>query len=308
VFKNITRALLGSTIVVALALGVAGLPQHQELPKARTHQTALPEVQEPVIDWSKFTGASCLVTKDNFGFRTCPRGTSTGYWDVAFIGDSHMRQYFAVLDYLALKYKWRVTFISKSACPVGNHAILPDHISASCRDWNARLENYLNNRKAFDFVINSNSAFVSHGSPRVGEAYRSTVLSEVKRGASWFVISDNPKPRLDFIDCLSQFGAANVQHCSLPYSRSMKPIDIMPIAIQGIPNTYSIDLRTKFCPHNICPPLINGRIVYRDKSHISALFARTLVGYIDAAIPAKFKGLPDNLVLRLMRPGQTIAN
>lgn len=306
--KNIARALLGSTIAVALALGVAGLPQRKVEPKVPAHEVVLPEVQEPAIDWSKFTGASCLVTKDNFGFKTCPRGTSTGYWDVAFIGDSHMRQYFAVLDFLALKYKWRVTFISKSACPVGNHTILPDHISASCRDWNARLGNYLAQRKAFDFIINSNSAFVSHGSPKVGEAYRNIVLSQVNRGAKWFVISDNPKPRRDFVDCLSQFGAANVDKCSLPYSRSMVPIDIMPIAIEGIPGTYSIDLRTKFCPNDICPPLINGRVVYRDKSHISALFARTLVGYIDAAIPAKFKGLPDNLVLRLMRPGQTIAN
>lgn len=299
--KNFVRALLGSTIAVALALSLAGLPQHQEITKVQPRHSALPEVQEPVIDWAKYTGASCLVTKEDFGFRTCPRGARNGYWDVAFIGDSHMRQYFAVLDYLALKYKWRVTFISKSACPVGNHSILPDHISASCRDWNARLEKYLAKRKAFDFVINSNSAFVSHGSSRVGEAYRSTVLSEVRRGASWFVISDNPKPRVDFMDCLSQFGYSNPAACALPYSRSMTPIDIMPIALQGIPNTYSIDLRTKFCPHNICLPLINGRIVYRDKSHISALFARTLVGYLDAAIPRKFKGLPDNLALRLMR-------
>jgi hypothetical protein len=297
--KPLFRVLLSSTLLVALSLGVGGNPQ--QVPTApKPHSSALAQVHEPAIDWTKLTGANCLVTKTDFGFTACPRGSRDGYWDVAFIGDSHMRQYFAVLDYLALKYKWRVTFISKSACPVGNHEKLPKHISASCRDWNHRLEKYLNHRKAFDLVINSNSAFVSHGSPEVGAAYRETVLSEVSRGASWFVISDNPKPRRDFVDCISHFGSASGKECALTYRQSMVPVDIMPSAIKGIADTYSIDLRSKFCPHNICSPVIGGTVVYRDTSHISALFARTLIGYIDAAIPGKFKDLPDNLVLRLM--------
>lgn len=301
--KKLSRLALGAAISLALLFGLAGTGNHQpHLPK--NHATkALPEIIEPSIDWAKFTGASCLVTKENFGFKTCARGSSAGYWDVAFIGDSHMRQYFAVLDFLALKYKWRVEFISKSACPVANHVLMPKHISASCRDWNARLENYLAGRKHFDLIINSNSAFVSHGSAAVAAGYRKTVMSQVNRGSSWFVISDNPKPRRDFVDCILENGGNSAKVCSLPYSKAMVPPDVLPGAITDIPNTAQIDLRTKFCPNDICSPVIKGTVVYRDKSHISALFARTLVGYIDAAIPKKFKGLPDNLVLRLLRPG-----
>jgi hypothetical protein len=301
-FKRIARVGLSAALLVALGLGISGSPQVIVEHSASKASKQLPEIQQPAIDWTKFTGASCLVTKENFGFKTCNRGSSAGYWDVAFIGDSHMRQYFAVLDYLALKYKWRVTFISKSACPVADHELMPKHISASCRDWNARLENYLTHRKPFDFIINSNSAFVSHASAAVGAGYRKTVLSQVKRGSRWFVISDNPKPRRDFVDCILVNGGESEKKCSLPYDKSMVPVDVLPGAIEGIPGTYSIDLRSKFCPNNICPAVINGVVVYRDKSHITALFARTLVGYIDAAIPAKMKGLPDNLALQLLRP------
>ena len=263
--------------------------------------STLPHIAEGRIDWNKTESGNCLVAKDAFGFTACPRGVQNGFWNVALIGDSHMRQYFADLDFLARKYNWRLTYISKSACPVGTQAMLPSHLSASCRDWNGHLESYLAAHPAFNLIINSNSAFVSHASPEVAAAYRSIVKSQLRRGTAWFAIWDNPKPRKDFLSCIAIQGDMARKRCSLSYEQSMRPLDVLPAAIQGFSNVTTLDLRSKFCPADLCSPIINGIVVYRDKSHISNAFSRTLVGYLDAAIPQRFRRDPQYPILNLGR-------
>lgn len=266
--------------------------------------SGLAQTKEGRINWNKTENGNCLVAKDKFGFTACPRGDLNGYWNVALIGDSHMRQYFADLDFLAHKYHWRLTYISKSACPVGNQSMLPKHISASCRDWNGHLEKYLTANAPFNLVINSNSAFVSHGSPQVAGAYEATVKSQLKRGTAWFAIWDNPKPRPDFMACIAAQADMARKRCSLSYHQSMRPIDALPAAISSYKNVTTLNMRSIFCPDDLCAPIMHNIIVYRDKSHVASAFAKTLVGYIDAAIPQRFRREPAYPILQLQRQNQ----
>jgi hypothetical protein len=256
-------------------------------------QKILPSLDDPsAIDWSQVESGNCLVVKDGWGFRACAKGDPKGYWRVGLIGDSHMRQYFAPLDILAKRYHWQVTYISKSACTVADWQLFPhNRAEPSCWDWNHKLADYFANNPQFDLVINSNSAFVSNGDPAMAAAFKATVESQISRGTQWLVISDNPKPSLDFQTCIAKSGKRAQQLCALPYAKAMVPTDVLPGAVSSLPQVQVADFRSTFCP-NLCPAVINGVQVYRDFSHISSNFAKTMLPQLDAVIPESFKHKP----------------
>jgi hypothetical protein len=294
VLRKSLVALIGATL--AAVLSAAGV-QPAEANLATTAPIPLSsgtsgESDWSSVDWSSVESGNCLIVKDRFGFRACDRGDAKGYWRVAFVGDSHMRQYFAPLDILAHKYHWQVKYISKSACTVANHLQFPEDLgSDSCRDWNRQLEEYFAKNKPFDLIVNSNSAFVSQNDPRMALAFRTTVQSQTNRGTQWLLISDNPKPTPDFQACIKANGAKAAQVCQIPYSKAMVPADILPKAVGSHPGVHVADFRKEFCPNN-CPAVIKGVTVYRDFSHISSSFAKTLLPDLDASIPAVFKHKP----------------
>jgi len=47
-------------------------------------------------------------------------------------------------------------------------------------------------------------------------------------------------------------------------------------AAAGLRHVHVLDLTDLFCDGGVCPPVKNGIIVYRDNSHISEPFARSL--------------------------------
>jgi len=275
---------------VFLALALAALLAPAGLAAPATANT----LDDPSkVNWNKVERDTCLVVKDGWGFKACNKGDRKGYWNVAFIGDSHMRQYFSPLDVLAFRYHWKVTYISKSACTVANHDLYPIklHPDYSCRSWNRALEKHFAGNPKFDLIINSNSAFVSHANKQMAQAFKATVLSQTQRGSQWLVISDNPKPALGFENCITKWGKLAERACRLPYSKAMVPADILPRTVHQIPGVSVADFHPLFCPHE-CPAIINGVTVYRDYSHVSGDFARQLLPFIDAAIPARFKSKP----------------
>jgi hypothetical protein len=245
------------------------------------------------VDWSIVENGNCLVVKDGWGFKACTKGDTSGPWNVAFIGDSHMRQYFTPLDVLAFRYHWKVTYISKSACPVANHDLYPiqRYPDYSCRSWNRSLERYLKSKPPFDLVVNSNSAFDSHGNIEMARAFKNTVLSQTTRGTKWLVISDNPKPQPNFQKCIADNPAKAEHVCRIPYSKAMKPADVLPRAVHAIAGVTVADFRATYCPH-MCPAVINGITVYRDYSHISKEWSKQMLGKLDAAVPSEFKSAP----------------
>jgi SGNH domain (fused to AT3 domains) len=252
-----------------------------------------PSLDDPsAVDWSQVESGNCLVVRAGWGFRACAKGDPKGYWRVGLIGDSHMRQYFAPLDILAKRYHWQVTYISKSACTVADWQLFPhNRAEPSCWDWNHKLADYFTNNPQFDLVINSNSAFVSNGDPAMAAAFKATVESQVSRGTKWLVISDNPKPALDFQACIAKNGSKAQQACALPYAKAMVPTDVLPAAVSSLPQVQVADFKKTFCP-NLCPAVINGVQVYRDFSHISSNFARTMLPQLDSVIPEEFKHKP----------------
>jgi hypothetical protein len=49
------------------------------------------------------------------------------------------------------------------------------------------------------------------------------------------------------------------------------------VAAQGLPNVRVVDLNDAICPTDPCAPVIGNVLVYRDTSHLTGTYVRSLV-------------------------------
>lgn len=233
----------------------------------------------------------CAVTTKQLGFKVCESGNRDSQISVALIGDSHTRSWFNPTRELAKKYGWKLTSISKSACPPLDPKIMPTSLpSETCKPWNESLWRLFDGDPGFDLVINANSSYVTHGYQSYAKAFASMVKRITAKGSTVLVIRDNPKPLQTVISCLKVNAQNAASACSVSRSMAMKPKDPMPAAVSGLPGVLTADFTDSFCGPSTCLPIIDGITVYRDYSHMSPTWALHLTPVLDAAIPAKFKG------------------
>jgi hypothetical protein len=92
------------------------------------------------------------------------------------------------------------------------------------------------------------------------------------------VIRDTPVSASDVPGCVSE----DLQHldsCAFPRVRDRtKEFDAR--AARAVPGTDLIDINADICPQNLCRAVIGNALVYRDKSHLTATFSRTLAPQI----------------------------
>ncbi|MEY2954642.1 MAG: hypothetical protein RL530_243 [Actinomycetota bacterium] len=232
----------------------------------------------------------CVVSTKVDNFSHC-QTDSSGRFSVAIIGDSHARSWFEPMRLLAQKYSWKLTVISKSACPILDPEKFPKHLpSETCKSWNQQLQSYLATNPKFDLVVTASSSLVTHGYQSFATSFRAAVPSITGSGARLLVIRDNPKPASGFQRCIRENPRTAGAACARPRHEALTPKDPMPTAVRDMTNVKIADFTNSFCGPKLCQPVIGGIVVYKDHSHMSKAFARHLTPVLDAAIPAKFKG------------------
>ena len=238
-----------------------------------------------------FVFTECNTGTNVKDLEVCTSGRPNATLRVAFMGDSHTRQYFPALFNLADKYNWQVTIISKSGCPIQGVSPFPaasDH--RFCKEWNKSREKYLASVKPFDLIINSNSAFLTRGRSDIAAAFKHAIQLQLDRGSKVVTIFDNPKPSANILKCYKTAGDNANSQCSVTRKKAFATKDTLPLAIKDLEGVTVLDFSNSYCgvsksAPNDCPPIIKGVKVYRDHSHITSTFAGTLQGRIAAGLP-----------------------
>ena len=289
-----SRQLLTAGLTMVLLLGVSGglgVAAQQQFKNISQSFELNPPLNNLTGGYKGPEKPDCKVSREGTGFLACQKGDVAGTVRVAFIGDSHTRQWFIPLDELAFKYHWNVTLISKSACTLVDPDNYPNNLTHfSCQGWNRQLLKYLDSAQPFDLVINSNSTLVTQGRSDVASAYRSMVQKITANGHTKFVsIHDSPKPDPNFVSCIETWMQQAGTKCAVSRSVGMTPPDVLPDAVKDLPGVTVVDLTDYFCNAKTCSPVKGNIVVYRDNSHITSTWAKHLEPQLDASLPAEFK-------------------
>lgn len=285
--KRVTARLLAACAVLVL-LGATALVSDAAVRRYEPGFAAVETDKGPVFR------QGCLLYTTALNSPPCHYGV-VGSEKKAFVfGDSHSLQWTPALIEVANRRGWELTMLMRKNCS----AAIVD-TDPVCNKWRlnslARIEN---ERPALIFVA-SNTApntFVRRNGKRLSRAaseplFRKGMYASLLRlrrtGAEVTLMRDLPMSR-EFLpsECLKE----NLRHpgrCSFEADRPIsEAYDYA--AAKRLPRVQIIDPLPKVCPGGLCRAAHGNILKYRDRGHISATYARTLSGWLDARLQDPF--------------------
>jgi hypothetical protein len=223
---------------------------------------------------------------------------------VALIGDSHAGVYRIPLDTVARAHGWRGLRFGHSSCPLSAAPRdLPGPERAHCTRWRAAVVQWLREHPDVHTVFVSQLAAGRGVVTHRGQDQFTT--AEQGYEAAWkglpasvtrvMVIRDNPSVALDTNACVERAMTARKpagRACALPRREALDP-DPAAAAAKRLGGRVSLlDLTPFFCDARLCYPVIGGVLVYKDLTHITSEYGKTLAPYLESEVRRlKIKGL-----------------
>ena len=220
---------------------------------------------------------------------TCVFGAARGRVRITLFGDSHALQWLPALDRAARANGWRVTSITKSACPSANVRYDDSGPAAhrpSCDVWRRKVIAWIR-RHPQDLVIVANSRGYDLLDSRGRElpkaaadvAWRAGVgrtLRAMPDDVRLMVLGDVPAPGRPIARCLAR-NPRDISACQRSRRKSWGALrdDAERAAAEANGALFRSPAST-VCPYDPCPIIIGRTLLWRDKSHLTATFTRQL--------------------------------
>ena len=244
------------------------------------------------------TGEDCASEDDDdYPVTTCTLGDPEGKFAVALIGNSHASHWAPALVEIAVLRHWRITTYLAAGCATAKTE--PDWDSGEdsaedCLRWNRQVMDALRADPP-DLVVVSNRTSnpaegeedleSSYGAWEAGYGRTLLELSAMKKPV--VVLRDTPAAENADLESPPECVATrrDPNDCSGP-REDWVPVDpaadaAAAMAGRGI---SVIDLNDYLCTLDTCTSVVGGVIAYRDHSHMTATFNRTLAPYLDEEI------------------------
>jgi peptidoglycan/LPS O-acetylase OafA/YrhL len=203
---------------------------------------------------------------------------------VAVVGDSKMAQWMSPLAAIAEAEGWRLETYLKSACGLNPALEATDY--PECVEWISRVVGHLTSEPGrVDVVIGSmgrsRSSSAADDMEDYVEGHLRTWRALEAAGARVVVVADTPTPVRSELDGADSVYECVAEHrddwggCSFTRNDGSGTPAIREAAAQ-MSSVDLIDLNPWVCPSDQCPPVIGEVLVYRQGSHITDTYARSL--------------------------------
>jgi parallel beta-helix repeat protein len=228
------------------------------------------------------TATTPLLPCDEFG-------DPTGQTDVVLVGDSHAGMWLPAVNELAVQKGWRLTFMAKTGCPVGDYPTFElsgyaNRPYTECNAWRSAIIRHIAALKPALVIVASEQRSIAAAEPN--GLTRS--LDAIKKSAKRVIfLADTPKPSTDVPDCLAAHGD-DLPACDLSVAAAgvQSSGRLAEIAGAEAAGAFVVDPTPWFCTATLCPAVIQDAIVYVDASHITETYALLREPQLAAAIEA----------------------
>ena len=208
----------------------------------------------------------------NKGMKSCSYGSKDAHLNVALVGDSHAAMLIPGLVPELDDVDWRLDTYVGWGC---QWTVSVDN---QCRAARADIQEHLLNGH-YDLVITT-AARHAYAAQPYGQAVQDYVTAWkpiIDAGVQVVVIADNPRPDASTRECLisARDDLKKAEECGTDKSSAFALPDhlVDAAATAGVP---LLRFDEAYCQGDRCPMVVNHIVVYRDESHITATFSKTL--------------------------------
>ena len=240
----------------------------------------------------------CQQGVESVEARRCNFGDPAGTKTVALVGDSHSAQLLPGIDAVAKERGWKIISYTKGACPWVDVDISDVNVKqgsrpfAECRKWVQGVTEALTAERP-DMIIAGMSRYRTHNgssvddsevsNTRLVEGMRATWSPFLKQGIPVVSVRDTPGPGIIVPDCVVQNTAA-LSRCAVQKGKALPSNPPEVAATVGTTGTFVLDMTDSLCFGDTCPAVIGNVLVYRDSNHLTATYARSLHGQMEAVL------------------------
>jgi hypothetical protein len=213
---------------------------------------------------------------------------------VVLFGDSHAAQWLPAIEDLAFVRDWRVTALTKSACPPVDLSVwlaTKKRSYRECDTWRqSALDRIASEHPSIVFVAGYHVYEYMNGNERVAiaddpagwaQGLERTISAIQATGAQVVLIADTPQLGVIPDECLADHRDA-IERC-LQQAADVVDATYAQLEQQVATDTSArlLSLTDVICPDGVCPLVFGTTPVYRDDQHLTATFARSLSPVID---------------------------
>ncbi|MEL1262758.1 acyltransferase family protein [Pseudoxanthomonas putridarboris] len=227
----------------------------------------------------------CIGSVPSKDLSFCHYGPEDAKLNIVIVGDSHAVHWLPALEKIAGIRGWRVTGITKSSCAFtaaltqfSSRGADRDYIE--CQIWGQKVVEWILEHHP-DLVIISHSprqAIPGTSYPSSQEAIAEGVRKYAREldraGIRVAVIKHTPWQLEDVPGCMARPNAS-IDACSTTAQQALSTASLAIVAKKEA-SIRVIDMQNYFCFKGDCPVVIGGVLVYRDKHHLTATYARSM--------------------------------
>lgn len=195
--------------------------------------------------------------------------TENEKFTIALVGGSHSLHWLPALEEIATEEDIKVDSYTKSACRFNEDGGRDD----SCKEWNDNVISELEEDNPDMVFTPADSA--SNKTAGVPTGFMDQWRKLDSSGIQVFAVRDTPWFDEDIPSCVEE-NAGNLSECAEPRENVMAGEKPWKDVQESPENVSFYDYSDYVCEGDTCGPVAGNVLIYRDKHHLTATYAKTL--------------------------------
>ena len=250
-------------------------------------QSITPAVTDATKDYPVTKDEGCVTSVDGTDVKSCTFGDEDSDKVLVAAGDSKIDQWIPAIDDWGRANGYQVVTYFKSACPFNGELLASDDPRwQGCHDWGQQVNQKIT---ALDPDILLTSSLMAgagdNGEAKVVTGYEKVWTPLLERGTKVVVVDDTTSPGgTPVYECVAEH-LDSVNECTFP-DEGGRGSATLKKAVDAVDGAQFMSLNDFVCPEGTCRPVVGGVLTYRQGSHISDTYARTLSPMFGARLDA----------------------
>jgi SGNH domain (fused to AT3 domains) len=274
-------------LAALLTLGGIGLSGSWRQLVQRTEQFRV--FVQPIRDVPRFYQFGCVTPFLDARLRECVFGDVNSSTTVVLLGDSHAAQWFPALESISNQNRWRLVTMIKMACPAVFLRVVQSKLGREeqqCALWREAAIKRIVEIGAHAVVVATSTEYLHVRPQEWFQGTRMLAQRLTSSGVRMLFMRDTPHAPFTVPQCMARAAWRGSGDCNLMRSQALEEtvFGIEKAVAQSLPYVFNIDLSDRICSPEKCEVLQGGRIIFRDRDHLTASYIESLAPALAARI------------------------